>query len=87
MATIYKTDGSTEKVNPANGSSFSLKELQTVVGGYVDIIYQLPGDANRIMVVNDEGRLKGLPRNGDASAISGRTIAGDVLVCLRSEVE
>lgn len=83
MATIYGTDGSIKEVQPKNGTDFSLEELQGVVDGYVELI-GLSDD--RLMVVNEEGKLIGLPINGNATVLArlegyDDIIVGDVLVC------
>ena len=38
MATIYYADGRSEERQPANGHDFELKELQQIVGGYIEIL-------------------------------------------------
>lgn len=85
MATIFHTDGSREKVSPANGSDFRLEEMQRMVGGIIEIVYF---DDNTVMVVNEEGKLLGLPLNMDATAVfrahypdSEDYIVGNALVC------
>lgn len=57
---------------------FTLEELQEAVKGYIELIY-LSG--NRVMVVNEEGRLKKLSNNLLASFEAKRQIVGDVVVC------
>lgn len=66
MATILRVDGSKEEVYPANGRDFQLRELQHIVGGHIEIIQASDG----IMVVNEEGKLQGLPRNEQATALA-----------------
>lgn len=96
--TVYKTDGSVLQVEPKNGESFSLEELRGFVGGYIDI-QQLP-KSKEIMVLNDEGKLAGLPKNDAATAVwkkaypiadyqlnNDELIVGDVLVCASSLVQ
>lgn len=84
MATIYKTDGTEENIQPKNGKDFKLKELQPVVEGYVEIVRLRDG---RIMVVNEEGMLMKLPYNRIASQIAGQPIVGNVLVCERWQIK
>lgn len=69
-----------EVVEPANGTDFSLGELQGFVGGLIDIV-ELPDGL--IMVVNDEYLFNGSPLNPLASAMVGEGghVRGDVLVC------
>ena len=90
MATIFHTDGFREKVTPANGSDFRLEEMQRMVGGIIEIVYF---DDNTVMVINEEGKLLGLPLNRDATAIfrahypdSDDYIVGDALVCSDEQI-
>lgn len=83
MAKIIFTNGAEFEVAPKNGTDFSLHELQGVVGGYIEIV-SLSGDD--VMVVNEEGRLTGLPHNTKASVIAMDYIVGNVLVCSRDMV-
>ena len=88
MATLLKVirggQAVVEKaVEPENGSDFSLKELQTMVGGCIEIV-NLP--SGKIMVVNEEGRLIGLPINSIATELYGGLIVGNALVCNKNQV-
>ena len=38
-ATLYKTDGTIETIQPKNGETFSLAELQKYVGGYIEYVH------------------------------------------------
>lgn len=78
MAKVILTDGREIAVKPKNGTDFSLEELQEVVGGYIEIIYV---KGNDIMVLNEEGKLIGLPINDKVSELAGELIVGNVLVC------
>jgi hypothetical protein len=89
MATLIDPDGNVTEVSPANGSTFSLEELQAFVGGYIQII----GVSNdRLCVMNEEGKLIGLPPNLPATAIvdslwADDYLAGTVLFCDSKEIE
>jgi hypothetical protein len=83
MATIYRTNGESETVNP-KGKYFPLKELQKIVGGYIQLV-QLTDKT--ILVLNEEGKLENLPLNVRATEIfrknfplSDDTIVGDALI-------
>lgn len=55
----------------------SLEECQAAVGGLIEAVYLPEG---RLMYVNENGLLLGLPVNELASAYAGRSIVGDVLI-------
>ncbi len=66
-------------VEPSNGSSYSLEELQVFVGGYVQ---QIPSalESNGVQVwANEDGTLIGLAGNPVASALAGVHLVGTVL--------
>jgi len=88
---LYKTDGTIKEIEPKDGKTFSLKELQAYVGGYIDVI-QIDDDT--IMFINDEGKLDGLEKNENATNIfmqaypieqyplnNDQLVVGDVVVC------
>jgi len=81
---IYKTDGSVTDVQQTKGKYFSLEEMQKIVGGYIEIIQLGNG---MVMIMNEEGKLDGLPVNNLASELAQPVlqtydrIVGDVLVC------
>lgn len=71
-------------VRPKDGKSFTLDELQGFVGGNIEIV-QTKND-NEVMVINEEGKLKGLPVNiiatkryiyGDHDKIVGDVLLAD----------
>jgi Domain of unknown function (DUF3846) len=75
MATIYRPDGTSQHVQPANRRSFQLDELQRVVGegtptgrAYIEIVPCK--DKKHILVLNEEGKLLGLPINARASELA-----------------
>lgn len=82
-ATVLKATGECIHVKPKNGTDFSLEEAQSVVGGYVEVIHL---SSTQLMIVNEEGLLRKLPYNKQASLIAymarkANAIVGDVLVC------
>ncbi len=75
-------NGSETWVRPKNKKSFSLEELQRLVGGYIEIIQtKIQG---KVMVINEEGKLKELPVNMKATGLyiygDHDKIVGDVLL-------
>lgn len=75
-----RVDGEIVPVVPSNGSKFALKDLQDMVGGYVERL-ALPDRA--VMIVNEDGFPLGLPVNETASRLAGRVIVGDVVLLPR----
>jgi hypothetical protein len=81
---LITPSGEISAINP-EGKTWSLKELQAHVGGYIEV-YPLPqkrGEPQRFLVLNEEGLLHGLPKNWMVSAIFGKSanIVGTVVVC------
>lgn len=82
---IISAGGMVTYYDPANGTDFQLEELQRIVGGYIEIVYL---NDRQVMVVNEEGKLNGLPVNSIATAAyqiarqyTNDFIVGDVLIC------
>ena len=83
-AKILKTTGEVWEVEPNNKTDFSLKELQDIVGGYIEIVH-LPN--KECMVVNEDGVYMELPINRKASNMYQRNvIVGDVLICKSNQI-
>ena len=84
-AILFETTGRVQGVFPANGTDFSLEELQGFVGGWIEII-NVTDDV--IMVVNEDGK-RGLEPNGMATVLAkahgaiflNDYIAGNALMC------
>lgn len=81
---VITTEGEIFVQEPENKTDFTLKELQEIVKGMIQIIY-LPN--NMIMGLNEEGKLEGLELNRIAtlyasnSLFEGDYIVGNVLLC------
>lgn len=86
MATLIKTDGSEAEIQPANGKSFTLEEMQKCVGGNIELAHTRDG---RMMWINEEGKLNDLPPNEKATQLYVHNdhdiIVGDVLVGTEKE--
>lgn len=88
MATIIKPDGETTEIKPADGETFTLKELQTIVGGYIE---RFPTDDGRHVFMNEDGKRLELPINPKATElcrnllIYGDFIVGTVVILSREE--
>lgn len=91
MAQLIKAYGTTgQTVLPADGTVFTLEELQKIVGGYIEALYLRDG---RLMFVNEDGKRLGLPPNPLADIIAHQQtgiadndfIVGNVVICTRAE--
>lgn len=89
MALFIRVSGEETEVRPANGNVFTLSELQEFVGGSVQIIYI----GRKLYAIDEEGKLNKKPHNVKAThrahdfLYPGDFLAGDVLICDRSELE
>lgn len=83
MAIFIKFDGDDKNVSPEDGREFGLKELQGYVDGYIELVY-LPDE--KIMVVNEEGLIHGLPQNRKASILARRPIVGNVVIISSDQI-
>jgi hypothetical protein len=89
MAKSIKVDGTITEVVPENGSDFKLEELYRYTdGGPIEIVRA--ADGKSIIVLNEEGKIKGLPYNNIATMLYGNPndfIVGSVLLCADDEVQ
>lgn len=93
MAILLKAEENTEEeVFPKSGPSFTLEELQTYVGGYLEPIYLLDG---RVMLVEENAKLRMFGwKNFAATAIARNArrigpyedLIGDIVICTRAEM-
>jgi hypothetical protein len=60
----------------------SLKQRQRLVDGYIEYVALKDGGC---LIVNEEGRVVGLPFNQIASNLAGRIITGDVILLSKKE--
>lgn len=56
----------------------TLEALQAAVDGYIETLQLIPDQV--VMIVNEEGLLRGLAPNPFASAVAGTTIVGNALI-------
>lgn len=73
-AVLIRASGKSGTVEIEN----TLEALQKAVGGYIETITLSP---ECVMIVDEEGRLKGKPENIKATQASSMNIVGDALVC------
>ena len=88
--TVYKADGSKEEHILWNNYKLQMEEIQEIVGGYFEYVSLSDG---RLIIVNEEGLLQGLPVNIEATNILRRDhsttqyIVGNAIVCDADMVE
>ena len=86
---IAKANGTMQCVEPANKYDYTLKELQTIVGGHIEIVDL----GKRYLVVNEEGKTMRMPYNTMATnwmlvAVGGSDyIVGDALLCEKEHIK
>ena len=87
MATLIKTNGEETNVTPQNKTDFKLDELQNYVGGIIEIVRTKD---NKMIVINEEGKINELPINEKATELyiysESDLIVGDVLICDENEI-
>tara|TARA_R110002012_G_scaffold60312_3_gene157978 strand:- start:1397 stop:1666 length:270 start_codon:yes stop_codon:yes gene_type:complete len=80
-AQIINTYGDVKSVKPKNNNTFTLKELQSYVDGYIQIVKTRD---DRLMIMNEEGKINNLPYNEIATSLyiygSHDVVVGNVLV-------
>jgi hypothetical protein len=90
MARVFKVDGQIVDVKP-QGAKFSGEELTAMLGGLPQWLYI--ADIDRAMLINQDGKILGLPRNQNATIYLGGTrfegeeIVGDAILVSRSEAD
>ena len=92
MAQKLHIQGVYKECTPKNGKTFTLEEIQEIVGGYIEILTFKDG---RMMVMNEEGKLLGFPINPEATRIARENnliwpndyIVGTVLIADPGEID
>lgn len=88
QSVIIMADGLQKKVAPANGTDFSLDELNGIVGGYIEVLHI----EDKLLVCNEEGKLNDLPYNAIATQLINAAgikdyIVGNVLFCEKDKIK
>lgn len=79
MAYILRTDGTREEIKEKG--YLKLETLQAAVGGYIETVPCRDNGKGKVMILNEEGKLQGLPYNAKATAMARGIIAdSDVIV-------
>lgn len=89
MVTMLRVEGTTEVLNPPPSGYFELAELQTMVGGYIEVVRTVDG---KFMIIDEEGKRKKKPLNIQATRlyVHGRVdpiVGTAILFDSRQEIE
>lgn len=76
----FKDNGSFGQVDLDR--ELSLKEMQGLVGGYIELVRVSYHGKTHDMWVNEEGLIHNLSHNLEASSIAGQPIVGNVFIVL-----
>lgn len=84
MAKLMKIDGT---VKDLGETGLSLAAKQKLVGGYIEVVTL--NDDGMVLVINEEGKLREMERNDEATKLAlnnqaifeGDYIAGDAILC------
>jgi hypothetical protein len=79
MAMLLKASGECHRIH-----DLSLDSMQAAVGGYIEFVKLQNG---KLLVVNEEGVLEGLPPNRLVAERYGLAIVGDVILVAPYELE
>ena len=82
MAQIYRVGEKPQTISPKNGHKFELEEAWALIGGH---IYMWNIGHGAVMLFDEDGDLKKLPYNPQASRIAGFPVVGTAIVCRKSE--
>lgn len=79
---LYTVKDGEQDIHPKDGACFSLEELQTIVGGYIQVV---PLPRGRSLVCNEDGISMALPYNPSASLavtgyVYGDRVLGDAVI-------
>ena len=97
MALFYPADGSPRPVLPPNGrTAFTLAELQTFVGGYLEAVgtnlIVMPDGTPLVLFINEDGKRDPAARVNQFATVMVRqylqpddVIVGDAILCTLAE--
>lgn len=96
MAKLFRTNGVVEVVSPKNGSKFTAKELQGLVGGWLEAVGVFNNSV--FAICDEEGKLKNKPLNPLATIFARNLymmeglqfrdhLVGDVIFVSKDEID
>ena len=86
MGTLITAEGEEKVVTPENGEVFTLKELQTLVGGWIEVVPQRV-HPDKVYLCDEEGILKSKDINFSVTETIGFGVVGDILIISHEEWE
>jgi hypothetical protein len=79
-AFLVAVDGTVTPLKPGNGKSFTLDEVQALVGGYVQLLAIQKKPFILYALMDEDGLLKRLPLNPEASRIATQKMGRDMIM-------
>ena len=70
-------EAKTVRVLPKNEQSYTLDEIQAMVGGYFEVVFN---DEGYVVLANEDGLTQGLPLNEVATNLYGKKLVGNIVV-------
>jgi len=86
MGRLVTTEGVEKVITPRNGEVFTLKELQTLVGGLIEVVPQRI-HPDSVYLCDEEGLLKGKDINFTVTEVIDYPVVGDILIISHEEWE
>ena len=86
MGILVTAEGVEKVITPRNGEVFTLKELQTLVGGLIEVVPQRI-HPDSVYLCDEEGLLKGKDINFTVTEVIDYAVVGDILIISHEEWE
>ena len=86
MGILITAEGVEKVITPRNGEVFTLKELQTLVGGLIEVVPQRI-HPDSVYLCDEEGLLKGKDINFTVTEVIDYPVVGDILIISHEEWE
>ncbi len=86
MGTLITAEGEEKVVTPEHGEVFTLEELQTLVGGFIEVVPQWV-HPDKVYLCDEEGLLKSKEINFSVTEVIDYPVVGDILIISHEEWE